>query len=66
MEGALRLMDVPPDHVEQWYAAQAKPGASSTTAVPGPGAGALLSADAVPVAPPAEAEDDGAMQQVQP
>lgn len=23
-EGALRLLDVPPDHVEQWYAAQAK------------------------------------------
>jgi cell division protein FtsI (penicillin-binding protein 3) len=65
MEGALRLMDVPPDHVEQWYASQAKPGAASTTAVASPAAGAAVSVDTMPVAP-AEAEDDGAMQQVQP
>ena len=24
MDGALRLMDVPPDHIEQWFAAQAR------------------------------------------
>jgi hypothetical protein len=56
-------MDVPPDHVEQWYAAQAQPGAASNVsiAVPPP-ADAALPADALPV----EAEDDGAMQQVQP
>jgi cell division protein FtsI (penicillin-binding protein 3) len=67
MEGALRLMDVPPDHVEQWYAAQAKPGANSA-AVAGSANGAALplaSTDALPP-PEAEAEDDGAMQQVQP
>ena len=28
MDGALRLMDVPPDHIEQWYAAE--PAAAST------------------------------------
>jgi cell division protein FtsI (penicillin-binding protein 3) len=59
MEGALRLMDVPPDHVEQWYAAQAQPGAASNAAVSAaPAAGA--SADALPVVP-AEAEVDGYM-----
>jgi cell division protein FtsI (penicillin-binding protein 3) len=61
MEGALRLMDVPPDHVEQWYAAQARPGATSTAATASPAA-AAAGADALPV----EAEDDGAMQQVRP
>ena len=68
MEGALRLMDVPPDHVEQWYASQAKPGANSNAALATPAGvavSAALPADALPVAP-AEAEDDGAMQQVQP
>jgi cell division protein FtsI (penicillin-binding protein 3) len=30
MDGALRLMDVPPDHIEQWYAAT--PGANSAAA----------------------------------
>jgi cell division protein FtsI (penicillin-binding protein 3) len=68
MEGALRLMDVPPDHVEQWYAAQAKPGAASNAALAAPAAaaaGAAQPADALPVEA-AEAEDDGNMQQVQP
>jgi cell division protein FtsI (penicillin-binding protein 3) len=68
MEGALRLMDVPPDHVEQWYAAQAMPGAGSNAALAAPvapasGTAAAVPADALPVAP--EAEDDGNMM-VQP
>jgi cell division protein FtsI (penicillin-binding protein 3) len=66
MEGALRLMDVPPDHVEQWYAAQAKPNAATTAAAATAATGGTaVSADALPAAP-AEAEDDGGMQQVQP
>jgi cell division protein FtsI (penicillin-binding protein 3) len=32
MDGALRLMDVPPDHIEQWYAQQ--PAADATVATP--------------------------------
>jgi len=70
MEGALRLMDVPPDHVEQWYAAQAKPDATSTATAAAPiptgatNAAVPQPADAVPVEP-AEAEDDGNMM-VQP
>jgi cell division protein FtsI (penicillin-binding protein 3) len=32
MDGALRLMDVPPDNVQQWYVAQPKPAA--TPAIP--------------------------------
>jgi cell division protein FtsI (penicillin-binding protein 3) len=32
MDGALRLMDVPPDNVQQWYVAQPKP--TATPAVP--------------------------------
>jgi cell division protein FtsI (penicillin-binding protein 3) len=32
MDGALRLMDVPPDHIEQWYAAKAAPPAAGTAA----------------------------------
>ncbi|MNG35916.1 hypothetical protein D3C84_1227870 [compost metagenome] len=32
MEGALRLMDVPPDDIEQWFAAQAKREAPKVTA----------------------------------
>jgi len=75
MEGALRLMDVPPDHVEQWYAAQAMPGAGSNAAraapvapasgaaAPASATAAAMPADALPVAP--EAEDDGNMM-VQP
>jgi cell division protein FtsI (penicillin-binding protein 3) len=47
MDGALRLMDVPPDHVEQWYAANA------------PGAGAP--AAAAPVVAPAIAAAPGAI-----
>ena len=40
MEGALRLMDVPPDDIEAWLAAQAKnagkPGAAAQAPVPTP------------------------------
>jgi cell division protein FtsI (penicillin-binding protein 3) len=55
MDGALRLMDVPPDHIDQWYAS--KPGAVATA-----GAGVALAANAKPataaaVADAAEAED---------
>ncbi|MEO7251850.1 MAG: penicillin-binding transpeptidase domain-containing protein [Arenimonas sp.] len=35
MEGALRLMDVPPDHVEQWYAAASIATAHPVAAVAG-------------------------------
>ena len=31
MDGALRLMDVPPDNVQQWYVAQPKPTATPAT-----------------------------------
>jgi cell division protein FtsI (penicillin-binding protein 3) len=41
MDGALRLMDVPPDNIEQWFAAQA----AKKPAAPAPVA---------PVAPPME------------
>lgn len=37
MDGALRLMDVPPDHVEQWYAA--KPSNAAIVAAVAPAAG---------------------------
>jgi cell division protein FtsI (penicillin-binding protein 3) len=55
MDGALRLMDVPPDHIDQWYAS--KPGAVATA-----GAGVALAANAKPAtaaaaADAAEAED---------
>ncbi|HEX5755651.1 MAG TPA: penicillin-binding transpeptidase domain-containing protein, partial [Arenimonas sp.] len=40
-EGALRLLDVPPDHVEQWYAAQAKQAPRLTAAAPAPVAAPL-------------------------
>ena len=63
MDGALRLMDVPPDHVEQWYAANAsKPPASAAGAAGAVGAigvvvpepAAVSAADvAVPAATPA-------------
>ena len=36
MEGALRLMDVPPDHIEQWFAAQDARPADSLAAAPVP------------------------------
>jgi len=65
MEGSLRLMDVPPDHVEQWYATQAKPGANPNAAALAVPAAGPQAADAVPV-DPAEAEDDGNMSAVQP
>src|SRR4249919_483721 len=48
MEGALRLMDVPPDHVEQWYADRPAP-ASAAPAPPAVATPALA----------APAEDDG-------
>jgi len=52
MEGALRLMDVPPDHVEQWYAAKPAPASAGIAASP---------ANATAAAPTlaAPAEDDG-------
>ena len=34
MDGALRLMDVPPDNIEQWFAAQAKKEAAALAAAP--------------------------------
>ena len=34
MDGALRLMDVPPDNIEQWFAAQAKREAAALAAAP--------------------------------
>ncbi len=36
MDGALRLMDVPPDDIEQWFAAQAKRSAPKLTAAAAP------------------------------
>jgi cell division protein FtsI (penicillin-binding protein 3) len=36
MDGALRLMDVPPDDIEQWFAAQAKREAPKMSAVAAP------------------------------
>ena len=59
MDGALRLMDVPPDHVEQWYAARApKPAAvalaaGTTQAVAGPAGSAPVSASTNAAAPAA-------------
>lgn len=34
MDGALRILDVPPDNVQQWYAAAPRPPASSADALP--------------------------------
>jgi cell division protein FtsI (penicillin-binding protein 3) len=34
MDGALRLMDVPPDNIEQWFAVQAKKNAAAVAAAP--------------------------------
>ena len=55
MEGALRLMDVPPDHVEQWYAAKPVPPAATPAApaLPAPGPAPAMPVIAAP------AEDDG-------
>ena len=53
MEGALRLMDVPPDHIEQWYAAEKDSLPASAAA---PEAPAAAAADAIPAAA-AEADD---------
>jgi cell division protein FtsI (penicillin-binding protein 3) len=44
MDGALRLMDVPPDNIEQWFAAPGRKPAAATAAVApaaSPAAGAL-------------------------
>jgi len=46
MDGALRLMDVPPDNIEQWFTAQAKKKAAIVAAAPAPAPPAL----AVPTA----------------
>jgi cell division protein FtsI (penicillin-binding protein 3) len=47
MDGALRLMDVPPDNIEQWFAAQAKAKPAAPAAV------APAAAPAAPAAAPA-------------
>jgi len=47
MDGALRLMDVPPDHIEQWYAAQ--PAATSSAAPSTAGVAANATDAAAPV-----------------
>jgi cell division protein FtsI (penicillin-binding protein 3) len=75
MEGALRLMDVPPDHIEQWYAAEQNPETSSvpsaanagdlSAALPAAGTGAtsdtMLQDDAeVDAAPVATAAEGSA------
>ena len=44
MEGALRLMDVPPDNIEQWYAAQQAREKTRPAAAPAP----VVAADAAP------------------
>jgi cell division protein FtsI (penicillin-binding protein 3) len=56
MEGALRLMDVPPDHVEQWYATRPAPASAGLAATPV--TATATSAVAAP-ALAAPAEDDG-------
>jgi len=60
MEGALRLMDVPPDDIETWLAAQAKGEAKLRAATPAlptalvePAAGAIARSSALPAALPA-------------
>jgi len=45
MDGALRLMDVPPDDVQAWVAKQAP-------ATPAPAPGAVVAVPAVAAAPP--------------
>ncbi len=51
MEGALRLMDVPPDAIEQWMAAQAARKAGPQVAV-APAPGTLAAPTAAPTAEP--------------
>ena len=51
MEGALRLMDVPPDNVAAWY--KAKKPAQLTTGVTGPVAALTPLATTVKIAPAA-------------
>lgn len=55
MEGALRLMDVPPDAVEQWTAA-ARPAAAPDAAPAGAGAAQARDVVVVPPAPAASPE----------
>ena len=50
MDGSLRLMDVPPDHVEQWYASNAPKPAAAAPGIDMPGIGAPTPAVAVPAA----------------
>ncbi|KFN43157.1 peptidoglycan D,D-transpeptidase FtsI family protein [Arenimonas oryziterrae] len=54
MDGALRLMDVPPDKVEEWYAQQPAPVAAPTIADVADG-NVIDEAPAAPAAPAAEA-----------
>ncbi|MFY2763337.1 peptidoglycan D,D-transpeptidase FtsI family protein [Arenimonas sp. MALMAid1274] len=57
MEGALRLMDVPPDNIEQWFAAQAKRKAAALAAAPRPAPVAVtVAAPAAPAPASAPAE----------
>jgi cell division protein FtsI (penicillin-binding protein 3) len=57
MDGALRLMDVPPDHIEQWYAAkQGVPGKSGVAA----GGVAAASAGIAATLPLSTAAEDAA------
>jgi cell division protein FtsI (penicillin-binding protein 3) len=68
MDGALRLMDVPPDHIEQWYAAA--PGAAGAPAAPAAGGAAPADAadaenegdDAAVIAPPPVASTDASVK----
>ncbi|MCX7042953.1 MAG: penicillin-binding transpeptidase domain-containing protein, partial [Gammaproteobacteria bacterium] len=50
MDGSLRLMDVPPDHVEQWYASNAPKPAAVAAGVVAPGVGVPSPAIAAPAA----------------
>jgi cell division protein FtsI (penicillin-binding protein 3) len=63
MDGALRLMDVPPDHIEQWTAAsppgvRARAGDATIALHPVPGQGARAT-PALPAATQDAIEDDG-------
>lgn len=55
MDGALRLMDVPPDNIEQWFAAQAKRDAPKVAAAPAPAPMVPAAAEPAAVNPVPEA-----------
>jgi cell division protein FtsI (penicillin-binding protein 3) len=55
MDGALRLMDIPPDNIEQWFLAQAKKTAPAVAAAPAAAPAATATPAALPAPPPAEA-----------